>query len=111
LILVRIIKAPNVKQERSYRIVEPEKVLRHVDDQAAEILDQAHAQEEAILREAADQSDAIIADAEQQANEIRAQGQVEAEEAREQARQEGIRKDTIREWLRPGNRFRGLSTN
>lgn len=87
--MVRIIKAPNVKQERSYRIIEPEKVLRHADDQAAEILEQAHAQEEAILRDAAEQADAIVADAEQQAEEIRAQAQVDAEEAREQARQEG----------------------
>lgn len=87
--MTRIIKAPNVKQERPYRIVEREVVLRHVDDEAAEILARTREQEEEILRSAAEQADMIVADAEQQKQEIFAQAQADADEAKEQARKEG----------------------
>ena len=88
--MARIIKAPNVHQDRPYRIVERDKVLRHVDDEAAEILEGAHNQEEAILRDAAEQADGIIADAEQQVQEVMNQAQADADAVREQAKQEGF---------------------
>lgn len=88
--MARIIKAPNVRQERPYRVVERETVLRHADDEAAEIIARAQEQEEEILRAAADQADAIIADAEQQAQAFHLQAQEEAEQEREKARKEGF---------------------
>ncbi|MGC9328153.1 MAG: hypothetical protein ACP5I1_11005, partial [Candidatus Hinthialibacter sp.] len=71
--MARIIKAPNVKQERSYHVVERDKVLRRADEEAALILEKAHAQEEEILRAASQQSDMILSEAEKQAAEIRTQ--------------------------------------
>ncbi|MBN2327505.1 MAG: hypothetical protein JXR73_10160 [Candidatus Omnitrophica bacterium] len=87
--MARIIKAPNVKQERAYRVVERDKVLRHADDEAAFILEKARDQEEEILRAAAQQADMIAADAEKQAEELRTQAKTEAEQAKEQAQEEG----------------------
>ncbi len=87
--MARIIKAPNVKQEKPYRIVETEKVLRHADDDAADIIAKAHSQEEEILKSAVEQADGIIADAEGQIVEMHSQAQAEAEVIKEQAKQQG----------------------
>jgi len=87
--VARIIKAPNVKQEKPYRIVETEKVLRHADDDAADIIASAHSQEEEILKAAVEQADSIITDAEAQVEELRKQAQTEAEAIKEQAKQQG----------------------
>ncbi len=96
--MARIIKAPNVKQEKSYRIVEKEIVLRHADDDAADILAEAHSQEEEILKSAVEQADGILTDAEGQVEELRNQAQAEAEAMKEQARlqghQEGVTQGT-----------------
>jgi len=87
--LTRIIKAPHVKPERPYRVVEPEKVLRHADDQAAEILEAARDREARILDDASRQAEQILAEARRQAEEILAQARAEAEALKEQARRQG----------------------
>lgn len=80
-----------MKQERSYHVVERDKALRRADEEAALILEKAHAQEEEILRAASQQSDMILSEAEKQAAEIRTQAKKDAEQAKEQAQEEGRR--------------------
>ncbi len=69
--------------------MEREKVLRHADEEAAAILEQAQNQEEEILRSASQQAELMIADGEQQVDEMRKQAQAEAEAVKEQAKQAG----------------------
>lgn len=87
--MARIIKAPNVKEERPYRVVERSKVLMHADDEAAAIIESATQQEHEILSAAADQAEGIINDATQEAGEIIAQAQTEADEVKSQAFDQG----------------------
>jgi len=87
--VARIIKAPQVNPERPYRIVDPEKVLRHADDEAAEILQTARDQEVRILEEAEREAEQILAEARRQAEDLLAQARREAETLKEQVRKQG----------------------
>lgn len=87
--MARIIKAPNVREEKPYRVVERHKVLKHADEEAAEILSKAQQQEQNILQGASQQADEIIANTQNEAQTIISEAQTEAENIKEQARQEG----------------------
>ncbi len=85
----RIIKKPNVKDERPFKVIEREKVIRDAEDDAADIINTAKNKEESILKNASSQADEILASAQQEKEEILNQARAEGEELKEQARQEG----------------------
>ncbi|RJP19902.1 MAG: hypothetical protein C4527_26250 [Candidatus Omnitrophota bacterium] len=85
----RIIKAPNVREQVPYKIVEREKVLRQAEDEAADIIAAAQQQEEMILQDASTQADEILASAQTEKEEILNQARAEGEGLKEQARQQG----------------------
>lgn len=88
--MARIIKAPNVLNERPYQVVERHKFLKHVEDEAAEILGNAQEQEQMILQTAAEEAESIIQNAEAQAAEILQRVQDETAQSREEGKQEGF---------------------
>jgi len=87
--MARIIKAPNVQDAKPYPIVERDKVLRHANEEAADIIAAAQQQEEAILLSASQQGDDIVAAANQEAEKIIADAHAEGEQIKEAAREEG----------------------
>lgn len=87
--MARIIKAPNVIEDRAYTVVERQKVLKLVEDEAAEILANAQEQEQMILQSAAEEAEEIIKQAEAQAEETRQNVQNETAQSREAGKQEG----------------------
>ncbi|MEW6237691.1 MAG: FliH/SctL family protein [Candidatus Omnitrophota bacterium] len=87
--MARIIKAPNVQEAKPYPIVERDKVLRHANEEAADIIAAAQQQEESILISASQQGDEIVAGAKQEAEGIIADAQAEGEQIKEAAREEG----------------------
>ena len=90
--MTRVIKAPNIQDQKTYNVVEREKVIRHAEEIAAEIVQNAQIQEEEILHAATEQADQIVTGTQQEAEEILAQAQQQAEETREEGRQEGFQK-------------------
>lgn len=92
--MARIIKAPNVKNERDYNIVEREKVIHMAEDDAADIIANAQQRYDAMIQEAEAQIQDMKAVAEQEIDEQRLQVQAENEtlkaQVREQAHQEGL---------------------
>lgn len=87
--MARIIKAPQVVQDRAYSVVERQKVLKHIEDEANEILTNAQEQEQLILQSAAEQAEEIVQAAEAQAEEIRQNVLDETAQTREEGKQEG----------------------
>lgn len=87
--MARIIKAPNVRTERPYNVVEREKVIRHAEEEAADILRAAREREEQILTGAAEEAEGILEAARQEAEAIKAKAEEAAAAAREAARAEG----------------------
>ncbi len=87
--MARIIKAPNVQNERPYRVVERHKVLKHADDEADEIVHKAQQKEKKILKDASEQKGAILASAEEEKQSILAEAQREAGDIKQNAKQEG----------------------
>ncbi|MFB3789030.1 MAG: FliH/SctL family protein [bacterium] len=106
--MARIIKAPQVNPERPYRVVEPEKVMRHADDEAAEILQAARDQEAQILEEAERQAEGIIAEALQQAEDLLAQARRETETLKDQARKQGYQEGQNQAQTEGRNQISGL---
>ncbi len=87
--MARIIKAPHVNNEKPYNVVERHKVLKHAEDEAAEIIANAQEQEQMILQSAAEQADEIVQNAEKQAEEIKENANQETAQGREEGKQEG----------------------
>jgi flagellar assembly protein FliH len=87
--MARIIKAPNVIEDRAYTVVERHKVLKFVEDEAAEIIANAQDQEQMILQSAAEQAEEIIQNAEADAEVIRQTALDETSQTREEGKQEG----------------------
>lgn len=88
--MARIIKAPNVINDRPFNVVERHKFLKHVEDEAADILANAQDQEQMILQSAAEEAESIIQNAEAQAAEILQNVQDETAQSREVGKQEGL---------------------
>jgi len=87
--MARIIKAPNIRNERDYPVVEREKVIRMAEDEADEIRSEAQREYDNLIQAAEMQAQEIKAAAEQEMESLRAQAQAEAQEAKEQSRQQG----------------------
>lgn len=88
--MARIIKAPNVRLEKQYNVVERERVLQHAEDEAAALL-QAVQQEADHIREMANQEAAALQQAAQsEMEDMRNQARAEIDQAREEAREQGF---------------------
>ena len=85
----RIIKAPNVKVERNYNVVEREKVMQHAEEEAAALLQAVQDEIETMRSQAQEEADGIRAEAQQEAEQVKEQARQEGEQVKEQARQEG----------------------
>ncbi len=96
----RIIKAPNVKEQNNnpYRIVEREKVLRHAEEEASEIIAAAQEQEQMILQDASSQAEEILAAANEEKeailNQAREEGETIKQNAHDEGWQEGLNQGT-----------------
>lgn len=90
----RVIKAPNIQLERNYNIVERDKVMRHAEEDAAELIASVHAESERIREEALEEAEAFRNAAQQELEEMKAQLEEEnlalREQAKEEGRQEGL---------------------
>lgn len=86
----RVIKAPNIRDERPYPVVEREKVIRHIEDEIAEMRQGAYDECERVQQDAQQDAQAILAQAQQQKKEIIDQAKLEGEMLKETARQEGF---------------------
>ncbi len=85
----RVIKAPNIQLERDYNIVERDKVLRHAEDEAAELIDTVRAEADRIREEALEEAEALRNAAQQELEDMKAQIEEENAAVREQAREQG----------------------
>lgn len=89
--MARIIKAPNVKLDRGFNVVEREKVLMRAEDEAAALLQAIHEEAEAIRQQASADAEALQAAVQEETEAMRQQAQQEAEAIKEQAKAEGHR--------------------
>ena len=87
--MARIIKAPNVHEDRKFTVVERDKVIRFAEDEAEEIIRSARRQEEILLQNASLQANEILENAARDAEEIIAQAHTEAEAIKEESRNFG----------------------
>lgn len=86
--MARIIKAPNIQTDRPLNLTDREKYLRHVEDEAALIINNAY-EERSQLMESAEQEIAdLTAQAQQEAETILEQARAEAEQIKSAARQQ-----------------------
>ncbi|MBI1389412.1 MAG: hypothetical protein GC154_13290 [bacterium] len=85
----RIIKAPDIKIERNYNIVEREKVLRHAEDEAAELIDAVRTEADRIREEALQEAESMREASAAELESMRAELETENAEIREQQRQQG----------------------
>ncbi|MDP8245526.1 MAG: FliH/SctL family protein [Candidatus Hinthialibacter antarcticus] len=85
----RIIKAPNIQFERDYNIVERDKVMRHAEDEAAELIDAVRVESERVREEAHEEAEALRNAAQQELEEMKAQLEEENAAVREQAKEQG----------------------
>lgn len=87
--MARIIKAPNVRLDRSYNVVEREKVLQHAEDEAAALLEAIQQEADSIRDMANQEAESLQQAAQQEVEDMRAQAQAEIEAAKEEARAQG----------------------
>lgn len=85
----RIIKAPNVQNERNYNIVERDKVLRHAEDEAAELIEAVTQEANRIREEAEAEAEALRNAAQEEMEAHKAELEAENAAAREEAVAQG----------------------
>lgn len=88
----RVIKAPNIQLERNYNVVEREKVLRHAEDEASELIVAARAEADQIREEAREEAEALRNAVQQEMDELKTQLEEENAAVREQTREQGHQK-------------------
>jgi flagellar assembly protein FliH len=94
--MARIVKAPNIKMEKPFRVVERDKVMKHAEEEAMEILISAQTEEQKIIEAAQQEAENIITQAAQDAEQLVAEAVNEANqqhsEAYDKGYQEGLSK-------------------
>ncbi len=88
--MARIIKAPNVRLEKPFNVVDRVETLLHAEEEAALIIRAAQEREESILTNASQQADGIAESAKTEADEIIAQAKIDGEAIKEEARKQGF---------------------
>ncbi|MDX9753116.1 MAG: FliH/SctL family protein [bacterium] len=88
--MARIIKAPNIQIEKPYRVVEREKVIRHAEEDAMDILISAQSEAEQIIEAAQREVQHLIEQAKQEANQVIQTATAEANQIKEDAAQKGM---------------------
>lgn len=86
----RVIKAPNIQLARNYNVVEREKVMRHAEDDAAELIEAVRAEADRIRDEAIEEAEALRNSAQMELDELKSQLEEENTAVREQAKEQGF---------------------